>query len=88
MEEQKRQIMSFVEDQKTKGQTVTTILVEIGIKRSTYYSWLKPKDKNKQIKPRIMELTPKEKTLIERVKEHHPHLRHRQIQGVLPDRGI
>jgi methylphosphotriester-DNA--protein-cysteine methyltransferase len=79
MEEQKRQIMSFVEDQKTKGQTVTTILVEIGIKRSTYY---------KQIKPRIMELTPKEKTLIERVKEHHPHLRHRQIQGVLPDRGI
>jgi hypothetical protein len=40
--------MQFVEDQKRKGQTITATLRQIGIKRSTYYSWFKPvKDKGK-----------------------------------------
>ncbi len=86
MEEQKREIMRFVADQKASGQTITAILREIGIKRSTYYSWLRPKDKRKTRSPVL--LTPDEKSAIEHAKEEYPLMRHRQIQGILQNTGI
>ena len=59
MEEQKKQIMQFVKEQKMKGHTITETLNDLKIKRSTYYAWSKQKD-NKKAKVRISELTPEE----------------------------
>lgn len=86
MEEQKQEIIRTVQDQRSKGRTITETLNDLGIKRPTYYSWLKPKD-NKP-KPRITELTPEERQIIENTKEEYPHLRHRQIQGILQNKGL
>lgn len=86
MEEQKKSIIEFVRDQKVKGQSITESLKAVGIKRSTYYAWLHPK-LTKQAQSRV-KLTPHERQAIEETKEHHPLLRHRQIQGMLQNQGI
>jgi len=87
MEEQKRDIVAFVQTQKVKGQSITESLKALGIKRSTYYSWLSPREEKKTL-PNIRELTPSERQTIEETKERYPHLRHRQIQGMLQNQGI
>lgn len=87
MEEQKRDIMQFVQDQKAHGYSITETLRDMGIKRSTYYSWCAP-GKKKPSKEKLHELTPYEKTAIEEVKKEYPHLRHRQLQGMLQQRGM
>ena len=86
MDEQKIKIIQFVQDQKTKGCSVTKTLNDLKIKRSTYYTWLKKKDK--KTKTRTTDITPYEKKVIEKTKEQNPHLRHRQIQGILQNQGI
>ena len=86
MEEQKKQIIQFVKEQKAKGYSITETLRDIGIKRSTYYSWCKPIKKKPSVKTN--ELAPYEKSAIEQIKEQYPHLRHRQIQGILQNRGL
>jgi len=73
LEEQKRQIIKFVNEQKTKGYTVTDTLKDMGIKRSTYYFWIAPK-KERTAKNRITDLAPYEKATIEEVKEEYPHI--------------
>ncbi len=47
----------------------------------------KPK-KQKETASTIRELTPYERQAIEETKEHYPHLRHRQIQGILQNQGF
>lgn len=86
MEEQKKAIVEFVKSQISQGATITETLKTLGIKRSTYYSWLHRRGA-KRIPPRTMELTPKEKAAIKKVKEDHPLMRHRQIQGILQNQG-
>jgi putative transposase len=86
MEEQKKEIMRFVAEQKQAGQTITALLTELGIKRSTYYSWLRPNDRKKT--PSLVLLTPHEKTAIEKTRDEYPLMRHRQIQGILQNKGI
>ena len=87
MEEQKKQIIQFVKEQKEKGYTISATLKDMGIKRPTYYSWCK-QAKKKPSKGKTHELTPYEKIAIEEVKGEYPHLRHRQIQGILQQRGM
>jgi transposase InsO family protein len=58
----------------------------LGIRRSTYYTWLNPKQKKHA--PSRAKLTPCEQQVIEATKEHYPHLRHRQIQGMLQNQGV
>ena len=87
MEEQKKQIVQFVHEQRAKGYTISAILNDIGIKRPTYYSWCKPAEK-KPSKSKINELTPYEKTAIEEIKKEYPQLRHRQLQGILQQKGM
>jgi hypothetical protein len=87
MEDQKKTIVAFVRDQKVKGQSITESLKSLGIKRSTYYSWLSPREE-KKARPSIRELTPFEQQAIEETKERNPHLRHRQIQGILQKQGV
>lgn len=86
MEAQRKDIIAFVRTQKAKGQSITESLKELGVKRSTYYTWLNP-NRKKQTLSR-MKLTPSEKQAIEETKEQYPHLRHRQVQGVLQNQGI
>ena len=71
MEEQKRDIVAFVQTQKVKGQSITESLKALGIKRSTYYSWLSPREEKKTL-PNIRELTPSERQTIEETKERYP----------------
>ena len=87
MEEQKKTIIEFVQGQKVKGQSITESLKALGIKRSTYYTWLKPKEE-KKTGQNVRELTPFEEQAIEDAKEHYPHLCHRQIQGMLQNQGM
>lgn len=87
MEEQKRDIIRFVQDQKAHGYSITETLRDMGVKRSTYYSWCAP-GKKKSSNGKLHELTPYEKTAIEEVKKDYPHLRHRQLQGMLQQRGM
>ena len=86
MEEQKKNIIEFVRDQKVQGQSITESLKALGIKRATYYTWLNPKQK-KQASSRA-KLTPCEQQAIEVTKERYPRLRHRQIQGILQNQGV
>lgn len=87
MKEQKAEIIRHVAEQKLSGRPVTSVLTELGIKRSTYYSWLSPRQK-KQVSPRLDLITPEEKQAIESAKEKYPHYRHRQIQGMLQAGGL
>ena len=87
MEEQKKHIIEHVRNQKSQGQSVTGILKDLSIKRSTYYSWVGPK-KDTPVKKRTMELTPREKAAIEKTKEEYPVLHYRQIQGIPQNRGF
>jgi putative transposase len=87
MEEQKRDIIEFVRLQKVQGHPITESLKELSVSRSTYYSWRKPK-KQKETGSTIRELTPYERQAIKETKEHYPHLRHRQIQGILQNQGV
>ncbi len=77
-----------MDKQAAKGKTITETLKEIGIKRSTYYSWLKPHDQKNVKSPAMTMLTPEEKKAIEDVKEENPLMRHRQIQGILQMKGL
>lgn len=87
MKEQKAEIMKHVVEQKLSGRTVVSVLAELGIKRSTYYSWLSSRQK-KQSSPRLDLITPPEQQAIESAKEKYPHYRHRQIQGILQADGL
>lgn len=88
MDKQKKDVMDFVTEQSAKGKAITETLREIGIKRSTYYSWLNPDGKKKDDLPNTAMLTPEEKKAIEDAKEEHPLMRHRQIQGILRMKGL
>jgi len=86
MEEQKKNVIEFVRLQKSQGQGITESLKELGVRRSTYYTWLNPKQKKHA--PSRVKLTPCEQQAIEATKERYPHLRHRQIQGMLQNQGV
>lgn len=88
MDEQKKEIIRFVDEQRANGKGITATLEEIGMKRSTYYSWLKPNRNKKADIPKVTMLTPMEKKAIENAKEEHPLMRHRQIQGILQMKGL
>ena len=56
MEEQKKNVIEFVRLQKSQGQSITESLKELGIRRSTYYTWLNSKQKKQA--PSRAKLTP------------------------------
>jgi transposase InsO family protein len=88
MNEQKKDIIGFVNEQSANGKTITATLKEIGIKSSTYYSWLKPAGQTRAKICKAAMLTPTEKRAIEDAKEDNPLMRHRQIQGILQMKGL
>lgn len=87
MSTQKEAIINLVEEQKQRGRPVRESLATLGVPRSTYYRWKKAGGAQPNRGCSAYPLTPEEKEKIEAVKEAHPELRHRQIQGVLQAEG-
>lgn len=85
------EVLSFVEEQRRKGISVSEILGILKISRSSYYRWLgdiqrlpvAKGDRRKTVKT----ITKQELFMIDEVKEAHPEMRHRQIQGLLQLKG-
>lgn len=80
--EQKERIVSEVEKLKGQGICVCAALRQLGIPRSTYYSWSKHTGFGQRPKPthRLLEA---EQERIVSLKVHKPYLSHRQISGLL-----
>jgi len=88
MSAQKEAVITLVEKQRAQGRPVGEVLTTLGIGRATYYRWQQNQGQP-QSRPRTTyPLTPDEKRQIEEVKEAHPELRHRQLQGVLQIQGV
>lgn len=88
MSAQKEGVIKLVEDQRTQGRKVGETLKTLGVKRPTYYRW-KKSTLTKQVRSsKISSLIPKEKKMIELIKQARPGLRHRQIQGLLQAEGV
>lgn len=87
MSAQKEAVMKLVEEEKEQGRPVREALATLGVARSTYYRWKKSNGAKRERASGAYPLTPEEKEKIEAVKEAHPELRHRQIQGVLQKEG-
>ena len=87
MSAQKEAVMKLVLEEKGKGRFVGEALAALGVARSTYYRWKKSGGAQRGRASGAYPLTPEECEAIEAVKEAHPHLRHRQIQGVLQNEG-
>lgn len=92
MECQKLEILNHVAARLSQGEKVVHILDELGVKRSNYYRWKKQfseraENSFSENQP-SHSVTPDEYRQIEETKEAHPHLRHRQIQGLLQHQGV
>lgn len=95
MELQRQGIIDQVRDSKNKGRKIKDILKSLGVKSSTYYRWINetqtaceaevihPSDRKTS-----MSLTDEDRNIILQTKSEYPQLRHRQVQGLLQNKGI
>lgn len=92
MENQKLEILSFVQAEQSKGRVLCEILKTMRVSRSSYYRWLKASGSSKEeaakTRTTAKTLTNQEKAKVDEVKAQHPELRHRQVQGHLQLDGI
>src|SRR5579871_2628263 len=87
MSAQKEAVLRWVAEQEDRGRPVRETLMTLGVSRSTYYRWKQSNGTQPDRASGADPLTPEEKEKIEAIKAAHPHLRHRQIQGVLQAQG-
>lgn len=91
MKIQKDEVLSFVTNERQKGRVLSEILTNLKVAKTTYYRWVK------QMQPQPVQVaqgrvtsrtvTEVERALIDEVKEERPEMRHRQIQGLMQQRG-
>jgi transposase InsO family protein len=88
MDTQKQEIITFVKDQRQKGQCVKKTVAVLGVARSSYYRWKGgPLEKNIPVTS-TRTVTPEEIRRIDSAINQYPGLRHRQIQGILQNTGF
>ena len=91
MENQKFEVLSFVESERLKGRTLSEVLKNLKIARSSYYRWVKAVVVTELFESKsqstVRTLTAPEKVRVDRLKDLHPEMRHRQIQGMLQIKG-
>jgi putative transposase len=85
--EQRRRILEAVQGLKEQGLRTSAALKQIGVGRSTYYSWLSSK-KSIPRPASVQRLTESESTAIIAYKQQQPHLSHRKISGYLRTENI
>lgn len=89
MEIQKTEILSFVETERRRGRVLAEILKNLKVSKSSYYRWKKVSPLVSTSEPRttVRSLTELEYSEIDKMKEQHLEMRHRQIQGMLQLEG-
>ena len=91
MENQKKELLSFVESERQRGRPVSETIKNMKISRSSYYRWLNNEKKeftiSSKIRTSVRSVTENELSKIDKLKSENPHLRHRQIQGLLQLEG-
>lgn len=92
MENQKIEILSFVESERQRGRALEEVLKNLKVSKSSYYRWRKTAQEEREESPRarvtVRTVTPSEYELIDETKTEHPEMRHRQIQGILQLNGV
>jgi putative transposase len=94
MQTQKQGIIDQVNESKIQGGKVKETLKALGVAPSSFYRWKNQKPKiaepvdHPSDRVTSMSLTQAERKLIIDTKATNPHLRHRQIQGLLQNKGI
>lgn len=91
MENQKEEVLSFVASERLKGRALADVLRNLNVAKSTYYRWRKQMTsaplegvRGRKTSRSVTEI---ELALIDKIKEERPEMRHRQIQGILQQRG-
>ncbi len=89
MQTQIDDILAFVSREKREGQSLAKTLKTLGINRSSYYRWKNKKVIEEKNEPRITikSITNLDRSKIDAMKDLHPEMRHRQIQGMLQQSG-
>lgn len=82
MENQKSELLSFIQNERQSGRTLREVLKNLKVSKSSYYRWLKPLSEPK-MRVTVKTVTEMEKKKIEDMKQEHPEMRHRQVQGML-----
>lgn len=93
MKNQKEDLLCFVEDERLKGRVLGEILKNLKVSRSSYYRWLKNEAASNEVteglvRQSVRTVTMDEKAQVDRMKEKHPEMRHRQVQGLLQLEGL
>ncbi len=91
MKIQKQEVLVFVESEKQKGRVLSEILNTMKVPRSNYYRWAKQREElqnRDERRPSVKTVTEFEHLKIDEMKEKHPEMRHRQIQGMLQLEGF
>ena len=97
MENQKTELISFVRTEREKGRTLSSILMNMKISKSSYHRWAKeiaapqapsPTDGPTATRMTSRSVTDDERAKIDEMKREHPEMRHRQIQGLLQAEGV
>ena len=91
MDIQKQDLLSFVKCEREGGRSVCEVLDNMKVSKSSYYRWRNQMDSESVVKVSPRQTTrsvlPIELKRIDQMKEQNPHLRHRQIQGLLQLEG-
>ncbi len=81
-QEQKERIIGEVDRLKDDGMSVSEILKQLGVPRSTFYSWRDRQESNRRPQP-VNSLLETEEEKILSMKNQKPYLSHRHISGLL-----
>jgi transposase InsO family protein len=92
----KQEALDFIERQVSLGRSLKQVLKNVEISKSTYFSWKNQLETSGRedtsnlpgSRAHPLKVTPGEIERVVETKNEHMHMRHRQIQGVMQNRGL